>query len=348
MTHFLYGFTCPKCVKKPTGLLSVSNNALFHSSVLLTNESVSSETMSVNLLLENIAANDVHDNGQPSRLFSAVRGRLRQVAASLQAAVRFRHISRRESRPPDWFVDKTNQDEVAENKENRAPTCWGHRIVVNPSLPSHYKVFSPGDYICRKGDVGKEMYIVKRGRLQVVADDGRTVLATLSAGSVFGEVSVLDIAGNRTGNRRTANVRSLGYSDLFCLAKEDLLVALADYPEARATLIERGCQLLRKDGLLDEEAFKKARERQESMTDSIKRLESAVENLQTRLARLLAEFTASQAKLKQRLTRVEHNDRPTRNNESNETLMIPPARKRLRSFEARRCSPAAEARHKTM
>ena len=48
----------------------------------------------------------------------------------------------------------------------------------------------------------QEMYIVKRGRLSVVADDEKTVLATLGAGSVFGEVSVLDIAGNKTGTRR--------------------------------------------------------------------------------------------------------------------------------------------------
>lgn len=120
--------------------------------------------------------------------------------------------------------------------------------------------------------MGKEMYIVKRGRLSVVADDEKTVLATLSAGSVFGEVSVLDIAGNKTGNRRTANVRSLGYSDLFCLAKKDLWETLADYPEARHSLMERGCQLLRKDHLLDEEAFLKAQEEKESLKDRVERL----------------------------------------------------------------------------
>lgn len=79
----------------------------------------------------------------------------------------------------------------------------------------------------------------------------------------------------------------------------------AFFPQARATLTERGCQLLRKDGLLDEETFKRAKETQNSMVDSIKKLEGTVETLQTRLARLLAEFSASQAKLKQRLTRLE-------------------------------------------
>ena len=134
-------------------------------------------------------------------------------------------------------------------------------------------MFSPGDYVCRKGDVGKEMYIIKvsgqwsvvsgqwsvvsgqwsvvsgqwsviqvscpqRGKLDVVADDGRDIYVTLGDGAVFGEVaeqeslpstfhltltlklkqvSILNIPGNKTGNRRTANVRSVGYSDLFSL-----------------------------------------------------------------------------------------------------------------------------------
>jgi Cyclic nucleotide-binding domain len=52
------------------------------------------------------------------------------------------------------------------------------------------------------GEVGKEMYIVNRGRLQVVADNGKTVMASLKAGSYFGEISILNMgtAGKALGN----------------------------------------------------------------------------------------------------------------------------------------------------
>lgn len=73
------------------------------------------------------------------------------------------------------------------------------------------------------GEVGKEMYIVKKGRLHVVdADD--TVLATLHPGSYFGEIAILNMG--EIGNRRTASVKSVGYSDLFSLNKNALLDVL--------------------------------------------------------------------------------------------------------------------------
>jgi cyclic nucleotide gated channel alpha 3 len=41
------------------------------------------------------------------------------------------------------------------------------------------KIYSPGDYVCRKGEVGHEMYFIKMGKLQVVSPDGKIVFATL-------------------------------------------------------------------------------------------------------------------------------------------------------------------------
>ncbi|GBP07886.1 Cyclic nucleotide-gated cation channel subunit A [Eumeta japonica] len=143
--------------------------------------------------------------------------------------------------------------------------------------------------------------LVLKLRLQVFSP----VLATLSAGSVFGEVSVLEIAGNRTGNRRTANVRALGYSDLFCLGKRDLWEALADYPDARMTLTERGCQLLRKDGLLDEEIFQNAQTTQQSIEETVHKLENTVDMLTNRLQDLLTDVGEEQATIKQRINKLE-------------------------------------------
>lgn len=114
------------------------------------------------------------------------------------------------------------------------------------------------------------MYFIKSGKLSVVSDDGSKVFANLAEGAYFGEISILDIAGSKTGNRRTANIRSVGYSDLFCLSKVDLWQVLDEYPLARQALIEKGREKLRKDKLLDEDACNE--------TDNVERLRLSLEN----------------------------------------------------------------------
>uniref|UniRef100_A0AAQ4PFG2 Cyclic nucleotide gated channel subunit beta 1b n=1 Tax=Gasterosteus aculeatus aculeatus TaxID=481459 RepID=A0AAQ4PFG2_GASAC len=105
-------------------------------------------------------------------------------------------------------------------------------------------VYLPGDYVCRKGEVGREMYIIKAGEVQVVGGpDGRTVFVTLRAGSVFGEISLLAVGG---GNRRTANVIAHGFANLFILDKKDLNEILVHYPESKKLLRKKARKMLNK------------------------------------------------------------------------------------------------------
>ncbi|KAF6771958.1 hypothetical protein AHF37_09462 [Paragonimus kellicotti] len=120
-------------------------------------------------------------------------------------------------------------------------------------------VFLPMDYICRKGEVGKEMYIVKSGLVEVVGGPNNSIVfVTLKEGTVFGEIrqenrrhfrSVLTSStpkGNTINllalsgkNRRTADVRSKGFSTLFSLSKEDFEEIMKNYPQAHQILKKR-------------------------------------------------------------------------------------------------------------
>ncbi|XP_051782148.1 cyclic nucleotide-gated cation channel alpha-4 [Erpetoichthys calabaricus] len=168
------------------------------------------------------------------------------------------------------------------------------------------QVFSPGEYVCKKGDVGHEMYIIKEGKLAVVADDGVTEFAVLGEGNFFGEISILNIKGNTSGNRRTANIKSIGHSDLFCLSKEDLKGVLTEYPEAKRILEEKGKQILIKMGKLDESLAGGLESKEEQMNSRIKRIEDSLDSLQTKLARMVAEMASSTDKLKMRVESLEN------------------------------------------
>nr|XP_013009713.1 LOW QUALITY PROTEIN: cGMP-gated cation channel alpha-1 [Cavia porcellus] len=177
-------------------------------------------------------------------------------------------------------------------------------LLVELVLKLQPQVYSPGDYICKKGDIGREMYIIKEGKLAVVADDGITQFVVLSDGSYFGEISILNIKGSKAGNRRTANIKSIGYSDLFCLSKDDLMEALTEYPDAKTILEEKGRQILMKDGLLDLD-IANAGSDPKDLDEKVTQMEGSLDRLQVRFARILAEYESMQQKLKQRLTKVE-------------------------------------------
>ena len=100
------------------------------------------------------------------------------------------------------------------------------------------QVYSPGEYVCRKGDVGREMYIVNNGRLEVSEEEDDIVLKVLTFGEYFGEISVLNLG--KSHRRRTAFVRSVGYSSLLCLSQADLLDVLKEYPKTMEMLIKKG------------------------------------------------------------------------------------------------------------
>ncbi|XP_054899706.1 cyclic nucleotide gated channel subunit alpha 2b [Poeciliopsis prolifica] len=260
---------------------------------------------------------------------NATRAEFQARIDAIKHYMHFRKVSRElETRVIKWFDYLwTNQKAVDEQEVlKNLPNKLRAEIAINVHLETLKKVrifqdceagllvelvlklrpqvFSPGDYICRKGDIGKEMYIIKEGKLAVVADDGVTQYALLTAGSCFGEISILNIRGSKMGNRRTANIRSLGYSDLFCLSKDDLMEAVTEYPDAKTVLEDRGREILKKEGLLDENAEKGGLQKEDT-DEKVERLESSLDTLQTRFARLLTEYTDTQQRLKQRITLLE-------------------------------------------
>ncbi|KAJ1192912.1 hypothetical protein NDU88_002218 [Pleurodeles waltl] len=107
-------------------------------------------------------------------------------------------------------------------------------------------VYLPGDFVCKKGEIGREMYIIKQGEVQVLGGpDGKTILVALKAGAVFGEISLLAESG---GNRRTADVVAHGFANLFILDKKNLGEVLVHYPESQKLLMKKAKKLLQEKG----------------------------------------------------------------------------------------------------
>jgi glucose-6-phosphate 1-dehydrogenase len=85
------------------------------------------------------------------------------------------------------------------------------------------KQVAPGELVIQKGDIGRELYLIARGEVEVLEDSGK-VIKVLRDGDIFGEIGVL------MSKPRTANVRARTSADLFVLEKSDFSRILRDNP----------------------------------------------------------------------------------------------------------------------
>ena len=91
---------------------------------------------------------------------------------------------------------------------------------------------APGDVIMRQGDPGDKFYLIRRGEVMVVVDDGtqKRVVATLRDGDFFGEQALL------TGEPRNATVTAIKTTLLYSLGKDDFRAAVAASASLREEL----------------------------------------------------------------------------------------------------------------
>lgn len=269
---------------------------------------------------------------------SAARVEFQAKIDSIKQYMQFRKVTKSlEARVVKWFDYLWTEDKTCDEKQvlRNLPDKLKAEIAINVHLETLRKVrifqdceagllielvlklqpqvFSPGDYICKKGDIGKEMYIIKEGKLAVVADDGVTQFVVLSDGAYFGEISILGIKGSKAGNRRTANIRSVGYSDLFALSKEDLMEALIEYPDAKYALEEKGRSILMKDNLIDESLVNATDAK--DMEVKVNQVETTLEVMTIKFRKMLNQYESSQRKLKQRLSNLSNEVRILRSDD---------------------------------
>lgn len=93
---------------------------------------------------------------------------------------------------------------------------------------ARHHLFTAGELLCSKGDVGMTMFVLVRGQAEVVGvdEEGREVLlAILDEGDVFGELSLID------GQGRSANVVALSDGEMLVIRRSDFLPLLERMPQ---------------------------------------------------------------------------------------------------------------------
>jgi len=96
------------------------------------------------------------------------------------------------------------------------------------------KVFKNKEVICRRGDVGTQMYIIAKGKvtLHTDSDEGKELgFGFMNEGDVFGEIAMFD------GGERTATVKAIELTEILVIEKRDFIPFIEREPKVAVQLL---------------------------------------------------------------------------------------------------------------
>jgi len=112
-----------------------------------------------------------------------------------------------------------------------------------------------GDVLFRKGDEGKSLYLIHRGKIKIVLPSrlgDEVILAVFSEGDFFGEMAVLD------GTPRSADAVAMEDAELIVLDRSDFMGFLRNNQTAiEAVLHSLSMRLRKTDDILEDTCFLK-------------------------------------------------------------------------------------------
>ncbi|KNE59740.1 hypothetical protein AMAG_05204 [Allomyces macrogynus ATCC 38327] len=105
--------------------------------------------------------------------------------------------------PPAFYADVAMK--MNEQLLRKVPFLSEASVPVIKALSRSLRpeLFLPGDLMVTKGDAGKDMFFIRRGKAEVVSEDLSEVYDAMGEGTYFGELAILT-----TDTKRTANIRA--------------------------------------------------------------------------------------------------------------------------------------------
>jgi hypothetical protein len=87
------------------------------------------------------------------------------------------------------------------------------------------KTFTPDSYIANEGELGRSIFFVVEGSVEIISVESNKSWGTLGEGDYFGYMSLA------LGEHRTATIKAIGFCDLLILNKEDFVRIKSEFPE---------------------------------------------------------------------------------------------------------------------